>query len=86
MDRLIELECNFKKFFQTKAFGKFKKLIKNKIKVSKSDSNKARAGEIGGNTLGFYGATFSPNSQYIIAHGYQGALHLWKRNIQVILR
>lgn len=40
----------------------------------------ARAGDIGGNTLGFYGATFDPTSKYIIAHGYQGALHLWKRN------
>ena len=41
---------------------------------------KARAGDIGGNTLGFYGATFEPKGEYIVAHGYQGALHLWKRN------
>ncbi|CAF0711829.1 unnamed protein product [Brachionus calyciflorus] len=41
----------------------------------------ARAGDIGGNTLGFYGATFDPTANYIIAHGYQGALHLWKRNL-----
>lgn len=40
----------------------------------------ARAGDIGGNTLGFYGATFDSTSKYIIAHGYQGALHLWRRN------
>ena len=42
----------------------------------------ARAGDIGGNTLGFYGATFDPTANYIIAHGYQGALHLWKRNLE----
>jgi elongator complex protein 2 len=41
----------------------------------------ARAGEIGGNTLGFYGATFDQTSGYIVAHGYQGALHLWKRDL-----
>lgn len=43
--------------------------------------SKARAGDIGGNTLGFYGATFDPTGSSIIAHGYQGALHLWKRNL-----
>ncbi len=40
----------------------------------------ARSGEIGGNTLGFYGATFDQTANYIVAHGYQGALHLWKRS------
>lgn len=35
-------------------------------------------GEIGGNTLGFYGCTFSPCGSYILGHGYEGALHLWK--------
>jgi hypothetical protein len=44
---------------------------------------KARAGDIGGNTLGFYGATFDSTGQFIVAHGYQGALHLWKINSQV---
>ncbi len=38
----------------------------------------ARVGEIGGNTLGFYGCTFSPCGSYILGHGYEGALHLWK--------
>ena len=42
---------------------------------------KARVGDIGGTTLGFYGATFDPSGAKIIAHGYQGALHLWKREI-----
>ena len=41
----------------------------------------ARAGDIGGTTLGFYGANFEPSGKYIVAHGYQGALHLWQRKI-----
>ncbi|XP_078613417.1 elongator complex protein 2-like [Branchiostoma floridae x Branchiostoma japonicum] len=36
-----------------------------------------RVGEVGGNTLGFLGCQFSPDGQSIIAHGFQGALHLW---------
>ena len=39
-----------------------------------------RAGDIGGNTLGFFGALFDPAGDYIIAHGFQGALHAWKRS------
>ncbi len=42
------------------------------------NSIQARVGEIGGNTLGFYGCTFSPCGSYILGHGYEGALHLWK--------
>ena len=38
-----------------------------------------RAGEIGGNTLGLYGAKFGPGGVKIVAHGYQGALHLWEK-------
>lgn len=38
---------------------------------------KVRVGEVGGNTLGFYGNKFSPNGQSILAHGFQGAFHLW---------
>ena len=37
-----------------------------------------RVGEVGGNTLGLYGAIFSPRGNQILAHGYQGAFHLWK--------
>lgn len=44
--------------------------------------DEARAGDIGGNTLGFYGATFDLSGQFIVAHGYQGAMHLWKRNAE----
>jgi len=36
-----------------------------------------RVGEVGGTTLGFYGAVFSRDGQSILGHGYQGAFHLW---------
>lgn len=36
-----------------------------------------RVGEIGGNTLGFYGSKFGPDGQSIMGHGYQGSFHLW---------
>lgn len=38
-----------------------------------------RVGEVGGNTLGLYGGVFGPHGDLILAHGYQGAFHLWKR-------
>ena len=36
-------------------------------------------GDVGGNTLGYYGCAFSPKGDYVIAHGYQGAFQLWKK-------
>ncbi|GAB5592388.1 Elongator subunit elp2 [Umbelopsis nana] len=39
--------------------------------------NEVRVGEIGGNTLGFYGGLFSPDGRHIIAHGSNGSFHLW---------
>ncbi|XP_076360831.1 elongator complex protein 2 isoform X2 [Tachypleus tridentatus] len=41
---------------------------------------KVRVGEVGGNTLGFYGGVFSPDGNSILAHGYHGAFHLWHYN------
>ena len=38
-------------------------------------------GEVGGNTLGLYGGIFGPRGDLILAHGYQGAFHLWKRAV-----
>ncbi|KAJ3283623.1 Elongator subunit elp2, partial [Borealophlyctis nickersoniae] len=37
----------------------------------------SRVGEIGGSTLGFYGAVFSPDGKVMMGNGYNGAVHLW---------
>ena len=37
-------------------------------------------GDVGGNTLGLYGGVFGPTGDVIIAHGYQGAFHIWKKD------
>lgn len=42
-------------------------------------SLQVRVGDVGGNTLGLYGGVFSPRGNVILAHGYQGAFHLWKK-------
>ncbi|VVC32544.1 Hypothetical protein CINCED_3A022921 [Cinara cedri] len=39
-----------------------------------------RLGEVGGNTLGFYGGKFSPDGNCILAQGYNGSFHLWKKH------
>lgn len=39
--------------------------------------DQVRVGEVGGNTLGLYGCRFGNQGSSIVAHGYQGALHLW---------
>lgn len=39
----------------------------------------ARLGDVGGNVLGFYGARWGPAGNFVAAHGYGGALRLWKR-------
>jgi hypothetical protein len=36
-----------------------------------------RVGELGGNTLGYYGARFGPGGKFILGHSFQGAFHLW---------
>ncbi|KAJ1526983.1 hypothetical protein ONE63_008528 [Megalurothrips usitatus] len=41
---------------------------------------RARVGEVGGNTLGFYGCQFAPDGKSILAHGYHGSFHLWHHN------
>lgn len=40
-------------------------------------SHQVRVGEVGGNTLGFYGCQMSPDGSMIVAHAFHGALHLW---------
>lgn len=39
--------------------------------------NQVRVGEVGGNTLGFYGCQMSLDGSMILAHAFHGALHLW---------
>ncbi|XP_077362438.1 elongator complex protein 2 isoform X2 [Festucalex cinctus] len=39
-----------------------------------------RVGEVGGNTLGFYGCQMSPDASMILAHSFHGALHLWSKD------
>lgn len=41
-------------------------------------SEKVRVGEVGGNSMGFYGCKFSDNGLSILAHGYQGSFHIWE--------
>lgn len=36
-----------------------------------------RVGEVGGNTLGFYGGKFGPDGNKVLAHSYHGAFHIW---------
>ncbi|XP_029169407.1 probable elongator complex protein 2 [Nylanderia fulva] len=44
---------------------------------------RVRVGEVGGNSLGFYGCKFSPDGLHILAHGYQGSFHIWKYSQEV---
>lgn len=39
---------------------------------------KSRVGEVGGSTLGYYGANFFDSGTKIVANGYHGALHYWQ--------
>ncbi|KAG8173249.1 hypothetical protein JTE90_020249, partial [Oedothorax gibbosus] len=39
-----------------------------------------RFGEVGGNTLGFFGSVFGPSGESVLAHGHQGAIHVWTHN------
>jgi len=41
--------------------------------------NEVRVGELGGNTLGFYGGLYGKDGDYILAHAYNGAFHCWRR-------
>lgn len=42
--------------------------------------HQVRVGEVGGNTLGFYGCQMSPDGSMIVAHAFHGALHLWRKD------
>lgn len=38
---------------------------------------RVQVGEVGGNTLGFYGGMFGPTGSCILGHSYHGAFHVW---------
>ncbi|KAF9908681.1 Elongator subunit elp2 [Linnemannia zychae] len=40
--------------------------------------NNTQVGEVGGNTIGFFGGLFGPDGRWILAYGYNGAFHIWK--------
>lgn len=44
-------------------------------------SRQVRVGEVGGNTLGFYGCQMSADGSMILAHAFHGALHLWCKDL-----
>lgn len=46
-------------------------------------TEKVRVGEVGGNSLGFYGCKFGPDGLHILAHGYQGSFHIWKYSQEI---
>ena len=43
-------------------------------------TEKIRVGDVGGNSLGYYGAKFHGSGKSIIGHGFLGSLHLWHEN------
>lgn len=44
---------------------------------------KIRVGEVGGNSLGFYGGKFSPDGKSIFGHGFQGSFHIWHQDSEL---
>ena len=42
--------------------------------------NDVSVGEFGGTNMGLFGGVFGPAGEYVLGHGYQGALHMWKRD------
>lgn len=43
-------------------------------------TEKMRVGDVGGNSLGFYGAKFHSSGKSIVGHGFLGSLHLWHQH------
>ncbi|KAH8367125.1 hypothetical protein KR084_001812 [Drosophila pseudotakahashii] len=39
-----------------------------------------RVGEVGGNSMGFFGGKFSGDGHSIMAHSYQGGFHIWNQD------
>jgi elongator complex protein 2 len=36
-------------------------------------------GDAGASSLGYYGGAWAPDGAGVVAHGFTGALHLWRR-------
>lgn len=49
-------------------------------KEQKLWTEKIRVGDVGGNSLGFYGAKFHSSGKSIVGHGFLGSLHLWHQH------
>lgn len=45
------------------------------------DGKKNRAGDVGGNSLRFFGGKISPSGQSILGHGYQCNFHIWHQDL-----
>ncbi|KAH8394803.1 hypothetical protein KR222_006248 [Zaprionus bogoriensis] len=41
-----------------------------------------RVGEVGGNSMGFFGGKFASDGRSIMAHSYQGGFHIWNQDAQ----
>jgi elongator complex protein 2 len=39
----------------------------------------SRLGKLGGSTLGYFGAVYGPSDEWVLAHGYQGGVHVWRK-------
>ena len=37
-------------------------------------------GDAGASSLGYFGGCWGPRGDYLLAHGFTGALHLWQRS------
>lgn len=42
--------------------------------------DRVRVGDVGGNSLGFFGGKIAATGTAIVGHGYQGSLHIWQRD------
>lgn len=43
-------------------------------------TEKIRVGDVGGNSLGFYGGKFHLSGKSFVGHGFQGSLHVWRQS------
>lgn len=42
--------------------------------------DRVRVGDVGGNSLGFFGGKIRLDGQAIVGHGYHGSLHIWQQD------